>query len=69
MKGENQWFVVRPQFEWAAFEPRAEVFVGCLYKTSVKLLNLENYNFKEINMASESDHYISPPKISCKYEI
>ncbi len=26
VKGENQWFVVRPQFEWAALEPRAEMF-------------------------------------------
>jgi hypothetical protein len=29
VKGENQWFVVRPQFEWAALESRAEVFNTC----------------------------------------
>ena len=29
VKGENQWFVVRPQFEWAALEPRAEMFYTC----------------------------------------
>ncbi len=28
MKGENE-FVVRPQFEWAALESRAEVFNTC----------------------------------------
>ncbi len=26
VKGENQWFVIRPQLEGAALEPRAEVF-------------------------------------------
>ncbi len=29
VKGENQWFVVRPQFEWAALESRAEMFNTC----------------------------------------
>ncbi len=29
VKGENQWFVVHPQFEWAALESRAEVFNTC----------------------------------------
>ncbi len=25
VQGDNQWFVICPQFEWAALEPRAEV--------------------------------------------
>ncbi len=29
VKGENQWFVVHPQFEWAALKSRAEVFNTC----------------------------------------
>ena len=26
VQGENERFVIRPQFEWAALEPRVEVF-------------------------------------------
>ncbi len=26
VQGENERLVIRPQFEWAALEPRAEVF-------------------------------------------
>ena len=29
VQGENQRLVIHPQFEWAALEPRAEVFNTC----------------------------------------